>query len=241
MTTLHCFGDSWPDEIGEAEEIYEVNPELIELVDGKPPRSIPKMISDLLGVEYQNHSQSSTSQPEMIQQLVRAPVKAGDHAVFFITSPSRRFYFDEHGNTVNEFCDVNRNALNDYQDSWLSALTCYTLYNYCKSKSVTPWFLSTFNVSYYQTMDMHPLWDEIPKDRWIVDKHKCIVQEEFDNEFFSSTNDNEFEYRNSDWSDWLRTENENVKKYIRPCEDHPNLVGRMAIAKRIAETLRDKI
>ena len=238
--TLHFFGDSWPDEGGEIDEIYKRTKDKKLLIDDDIPKSYPRMVSELLSMPYTNYAVSSTSQPDMIRQLMsNHKLHKGDHAIFSLTSPSRRFYYDDNNNHINEFCDSNVHTMNDSHDSYLSALTCYSLYNYCIQHEVTPWFINTFNVSYYTTGNMqHALWDEIPAINWIIPRDKCAVQILFDTDYFSTNSDEEFEYRNSDWTDWLNTNNNNVKKYIRPCISHPNLKGRMLIALEIFKRLR---
>jgi lysophospholipase L1-like esterase len=49
------------------------------------------------------------------------------------------------------------------------------------------------------------------------------------------------QYNDSDFYDWLQSNNAQVEKYIRPCQDHPNLAGREQIAQAIAKTIKKEI
>jgi hypothetical protein len=220
---LYFFGDSWPAEGGELERIYE-----------KKFKSYPAMISDILDIPYINHAQSGTSQMDMILKLISSKASTGDHAIFSMTASSRRFYFDDNGTTKNTSVDQSPEQVNDYQDSWLSALSCYTILNYCAAKQIHAWFINTFNVS-YKSKWAHPLWNMIPDNPWILPKDTCVVQMLFDPKQFSHG------YDDSDFYDWLQSNNAQVQQYIRPCLDHPNLTGRQRIAQVIAEKIKKEL
>ena len=79
MTTLHFYGDSWPAEHGELEEITLLDYDSYATITGR-----------LLAWPVQNHAIMGTSQEHMIVQFLHSAVRAGDHAVFNLTAPSRR-------------------------------------------------------------------------------------------------------------------------------------------------------
>jgi hypothetical protein len=222
MTTLYFFGDSWPAE-GPLEGKLEVIP------------SYPTIVGDILELNVVNCSVSSSSQLDMIQQLLNSNIQPGDIAVFSLTAQSRQFYYDNFGKPVNVSNPEKMtllDAVNDYNGVWQSAQTCFILYNICQQWNVTPCFLNTFNISYHKDYH-HKLWELIPDNCWIMPKNKCVV-EEFDVEFF-----NQFkEYRNSDFTSWLDTNNKQVQHYIRPYKNHPYINGRQKIAVIIANYLR---
>ncbi len=223
MKTVHFYGDSWT---------LEYDPE--KLI--KDCVGYPSTIGKLLDVPVINHGVGGNSQMSMVDQFIRSNINPGDHAVFSLTSPSRRFYFNDNGQGINTTVDKNKESINDYQDSWVSALTCYSLINLCHLKQCQPWFVNLFNVSYQQEW-AHPLWNLIPQEVWLLPPNRCLVQDVFDPEWFS-----QFEiFRNSDFYDWLNTNNQAVNNYIRPCSHHPNLRGKNAIAEFLANKLKDKI
>jgi hypothetical protein len=76
------------------------------------------------------------------------------------------------------------------------------------------------------------LWDSIPDSVWILPRTTCVANQ-FDVEWFSKYAG----YRNSDWHEWLETNNHAVKKYIHPCKNHPNVIGREFIANLIIKKL----
>lgn len=232
MTTLYFFGDSWSAEHCEIERLVNSK----QLVLDQTPQSYPVMVGKIIGLPVKNLSKSGSSQASLIDQLLKSDIAAGDHAVFSLTAPSRRMYFDGHGQPIDIFATDFKEALNDYDDSWQSALTCYTLYKLCQEKSIGCWFLSTFNISYNPDA-CHCFWDYIPDSVWLIPKEKCAVQTELDPEYFSQY---QF-YKNSDFFTWLETNNDRVHQCIRPCEQHPNLYGRELIATKVANELKKRI
>ena len=226
---IYFFGDSWPSEICEVERLYEQGVYVLST----PPRSIPVLVGEMLDTVVINKSVSGSSQMDMFHQLINTDLVPGSDAVFLLTAPSRRFFFADDGTSVNTFVDNNRDAINEYQDSWLCSQVCYMIYNYCKSKNVNAWFVNSFNVPWSLEFD-NALWNEIPESCWLLPKTKCIVSELFDPLHFSQYE----EFRNSDFYDWLQTENRNVSEFIRPCGEHPNMAGREKIAKFIGDKLQ---
>ena len=221
MTTLYFFGDSWPE--GSSE-------------DGKNPviESYPTLVGQYLNLPIRNCSVGGTSQSDMIQQLLNCDIKAGDQAIFSLTSGARKFYYDKNGNPINASSEIAMKHLdlsNDFNDTWLAAQTCYILYYYCRERLITPWFINTFNIAYHKNYH-HKLWESIPDTPWIIPKDHCVI-EQFDPEFFGQWED----FRNSDFNDWLDTNNQQVQYYIRPFYNHPHTNGRKKIAEIIAEKL----
>jgi len=232
--TLYFFGDSWSSEKGELESWHLKN----GVTPDEPLRSYPAMVSETLEIPYKNFSIPGSSNLNMIDQLVNSGATKGDHAVFSLTAGSRRFYYDDHGTVVHLGIDQTKGAVSVYQDSWLSALSCFTLYSYCVKKEIQPWFISTFDILYHNRIaDHHPLWNSIPDSVWIISKDSCSVQKDFDPDWYNVANKN----LTADFYNWINSDRESVKKYIRPCNDHPNLEGRKKIAQTITLKLKNKI
>jgi len=226
--TLHFFGDSWTAEQCELERFVQQGKFL------HPTKSVPALVSEELKLSYINYSRSGSSQSEMIYYLSKAHMKPGDHAVFCLTAPSRRFYLDHDNHCNSSYVDSIKDAINDFHDSWISACTCYMFNSLCINANVKPWFFSTFNVSW--SKDTHNnIWDQIPSNNWIIPKNQCVIATNFDPEWFGRFT----EFKNTDFFDWLKTRNEQVKKYIYPCEQHPNMEGRKTIASIICNSLRE--
>lgn len=218
---IHFFGDSWPAENGEYNDI------MMKKFD-----SYPVMVGKLTNCDVKNHALSGSSQEHMILQFLKSDICPGDTAVFSLTAPSRRFLLDDQNNEKHLSVDGNKEGVNDYNDHWISFRTILLLYQMCQSQNITPWFINTFNVCYVEAYD-NGFWSMIPEECWILPKDKCIINMLFDQNFFQRYN----EYRNSDFYEWLSTDNEQVKKFIRPCQDHPNLEGRKIIAEKIAAVI----
>lgn len=226
---LHFFGDSWPAAGG---EIYNY----LLKTQGIKTDSYPTMVGKILDMPVKNYAVSGSSQQHMIIQILSSNLLPGDHAIFSMTCPAREMYYNDQNQLVRTMISPNKDGINDYQDSWRSANVCFMLYHYCKSRQVHPWFINMFTVSSYEKTK-HPLWDEIPEFNWLIPKHECIVQTDFDPAFFNRHAD----HRNSDYWDWLNDNNAQVQKYIRPCESHPNLEGKELIAKKIAKEIKKRM
>ena len=231
---LYFFGDSWTAEVGELETWHRLN----RIAPVEPLSSFPNMVSDSLNIPYKNFARPGSSQMSMIPCLINSGVANGDHAIFCLTTNARRFFYKDFDSIVDLRMEENKEALNEYQDSWMTALTCFTLYNYCQNKGINSWFVNVFEVSYHNRVSQHhPLWKEIPDSVWLLPKNTCLVHTEFDAEYYTLGNTN----LSANLYDWLNTNNANVQEYIRPCGDHPNLAGRKKIAQRIVSELQNKI
>jgi hypothetical protein len=140
----------------------------------------------------------------------------------------------DHKNTIShKFVDLIKEAVNDYSDGWHAARNLALLYLLCEQKQIKPWFLNLFNVCYMDEYK-NSLSDFVPPEHWIIPKDQCLVQTVFDPDWFGQYQ----HYRNSDFYDWLQTNNECVQKYIRPCKEHPNFEGRKIIADVITASIR---
>jgi hypothetical protein len=224
MTVLHIFGDSWADENSELEELYSRGK-----IDSLP-QSFARLTAELCGLQYRCHARGGASQADMFLQLQNSKIQSQDVAVFLLTSPSRRTYFDDQGKQFTMAVDLQKQYVNDHQDSWLAALHCFAMQQFCVANNVTPLFVSTFNVNY---VELCPLWEHIPKHNWILPPSTCMVRELFDLEWFGQYNT----YHNNDFYDWLHSQSPGVQKYIRPCKDHPNMAAREVMASVVASAI----
>ena len=224
---MYFFGDSWSAESGEYNSIMKQDFD-----------SYPTMIGKLLGQSICNCSLPGSSQEHMIVQFLSSKIKAGDHAVFSLTTPSRRMYYNDNNEICHLFVDSNKDGINDYNDQWRSSNALTVLYHLCMSKNIKPWFICTFNVTCVEDYG-NQLWSTIPDDCWLLPKNQCVIEKIFDPEYFNKYD----EFKNSDFQEWLDTENSKVQTYIRPCVNHPNLEGRKIIAQTIANiiTLRSNL
>jgi hypothetical protein len=237
MNTLYFFGDSWPAENIEIDSIMNCK--------GMTFDSYPTIVGQRLGVPIKNCAVAGSSQEHMIVQLLSSGIKAGDHAVFSLTTPSRRMIYNDANEIEHQFVDPCKSGVNEFNDQWRSANALYVLYQYCRSKEIHPWFVCTFNVTcldvVYRSGQVieynNPLWKEIPDHCWLMPKNQCLVEKIFDPEFFNQRS----AYLNCNFQEWLDTENAQVQRYIRPCQYHPNGVGRTAIAEWIAAEITQRI
>jgi hypothetical protein len=226
MTTIYFYGDSWPN--GHELDYTNLFPTL--------QHPYPVLVGEMLGVESVNCAVSGTTQLEMLPHMLESKIQPGDIAVFSLTSPSRRFFYEPHYDDPTKPLiewDFTLTTVNDFNDVWMAGLSVYVLYMWCKDHQVTPYFFNSFTTS-YNTEFHHNIWNEIPDDVWLLPKDTCVARELFDPAWYKQWDT----LRNGDYADWLDTNNEQVQRYIRPCKDHPNPEGHRIIAEMIVKGIR---
>lgn len=185
-----------------------------------------------------NLGTSGGSNDFFVDQLV-ANLTNIDVAVFCLTDANRRLYYDQdlclNGMRVNEkqFGDnggigdmlseeisrLSNDTFDDYQCSRICAL----LYLLCIANNIKPYFVNVF----CSQLGKSQLWNIIPEDCWIIPKNQCILNYccNDTNSFVENPSHFPFSFR-----DWLDSNNEDVKKYIRPCDYHFNKSGHKVVA-----------
>jgi len=191
----------------------------------------PSIVGNMLNEPIDNHGITASSQDRMLYEFNNANIIQGDDAVFALTAPSRKSCLSDNNEIIDIQWDESDKYLNEYNNDWRSAQTCLLLYFLCNKLGINAWFFNVFT-----TIDIklkNDLWNIIPDDRWLIPKHENIISRIFDKHI-------------SQWShegnlfDWIMTENDAVKKYIRPCKAHPNLEGHQKIAEYIASELKNR-
>ena len=229
MAILYFFGDSWTSEKCEVEELFQQG----RYTPYQTIQSIPAIVSTITGVRYRNLSVSGSSQEHMLYRLFESDISPGDHAIFALSAPSRRFYLDDDSNPKSVQHDFV-SAINDHTDSWKSANVVNMFYQECIYRKVIPWFYNLFNRSRFDSNKiLENRWNQVPRDRWLINPSSCAVAEWLDPGWFSRYE----KYMNSDFYDWLKSGSTVVNDLISPCQEHPNMEGRWLIAKKIAEKI----
>jgi hypothetical protein len=219
MTMLHVFGDSWAAEVNEPEFLYQSGKTNVK------PQTLASLIAQQCDLEYRCHAVNGSSQAGMFRQLEQSNISANDVGVFFLTSPSRRTYFTDQGESRTLPVDLQPQYVNDYH--------CFAMQEFCIKNHAHPLFVSTFNVNY---VELNSLWNHVDRQYWMLPPDTCVVRELFDPIWFQQYD----VYRNSDFFDWLKSDVDGVQKFIRPCQGHPNMQGRLAMAT-LAATFIKKI
>ena len=226
--SLYFFGDSWTAEQGELELWHKTK----NITPTETLQSYPAIVANCLGLPYKNFGLRGSSQFDMVHQFLNSDIQPGDHAVFALTASARRFFYSENKKNNSIGIDTNKAAVNSYQDSWLSGLTCFTLCQLAREKQVSVWFFAAFD-RIWEEFDYHPIWDSVPDSVWLIPKNQSALAE-FDPEFFSIPT-------RSELYTWLRSGRDSVEQYIRPCDDHPNMNGRKKIANIVALALESRL
>lgn len=211
------YGDSWP---AGAE---------LRRISQFPYPNFPNLVAKKTGIETVNQSVEGSSQSRILYQFLDSHVEPNDIAVFSLTAKTRRTYLTR-DNEINEVQYItDETIVNDYENHMNSAITVSLLYYMCRQRSVEPYFLNLFDCNWLT----NAMFDEVPTSCWIIPPTESVVSMLFDYDFFHCYN----HHHEGSLREWLDTENENVKKYIRPCRSHPNAFGHEVIADYIIKKL----
>lgn len=211
------YGDSWP---AGAE---------LDQISKFPYPHFPNLIEKKTGIKTLNRSIPGSGQARILHQLLNSDIQPNDIAVFSLTVKTRRTYLTK-DNKFNEMqFNGDETIVNHYEDHMNSATTVALLYYMCRQRSVTPYFLNLFDSNWLP----NTMFNEVPDLCWIIPPSESVVSMLFDYDFFHRYD----HHHEGDFQDWLDTKNEKVKKYIRPCIAHPNLLGHEIIADYIIKKL----
>ena len=188
----------------------------------------PAIIGKSLNESIVNHGITASSQDRMLYEFNNTDIKSGDDAIFALTSPFRKSCLTDENEIVDIQWDENDNYLNEYNSNWRSSQTCLLLYLICRQLGINAWFVNAFTA--VDTRMQCNLWDMIPDRCWLIPKDENMVSWLFDEDVTQWAHEGNL-------FDWLNTENDAVKKYIRPCKAHPNLLGHQKIAECIAKEI----
>ena len=205
MKKLVTFGDSWPAGA--------------ELLAGENPYGV--ILSNLLSLNFENHSKSATSNEQMILQLERYIESPGYSnqtvAVFFITSTARTCLIDFDGvdKEIYPWADQSRGSHahawykffhTPLQDQFRTRLAILALQRIC----------NLYNIDDYYFVG----WDKIDLDFPGIDKTK--IYDKTCAELFGAPCEHEFT---------LAGDNQ----YVHPNNCHPNQKGHVLIAETLAK------
>ena len=217
--TIWFYGDSWPGGC-------ELEPE-----PGQTTQDLafPARVGTLLQTDVVNKSVWGSSQEFMLEALLDSDLQPGDLAIFCCTVRTRRTY----RTADNRFKDVqwqtDENLVNDYEDERVSAQALALAYHMTLSRQATPYFFNQFDtVNHVDKMYL-----EIPDQHWLIPMRHSVLSALFDPEYFAQWDN----HKRHNFYTWMDTESSTVKKYIRPCNGHPNLHGHQTIAEFIANEL----
>ena len=216
------FGDSWP-------AGCELNCTPFGTKDDTI-NAFPGIVGRSLDISVQNKGVSGTSLESMIEEFLDADIGSDDIVIFCCTAKTRRLYRSETGklNVIQfQFDPIH---VNPYEDERIASHCCALLYHLTKSRNAIPYFLNSFDC----VKHIDKMYFEIPEHSWLIPKTESILSYLFDPEFFHQWD----HHHNGNFQDWLQTESELVKKYIRPNNAHPNQVGHNTIANFIIDQLK---
>ncbi len=181
----------------------------------------------LLGA--QNFGIPGTGIPGLLRHFNQAE-KNFDLAIFCITDPSRIMFYKTYDDYTD---DIQGTALassehktlqkigNNYNDDVIVSQICYILLKWCQDLDIQCYFVNLFTGQLGESF----LYKLIPDNYWLINKHSCLLKEVFDTQNYFA----DYLGKRELWI-WLKNDNADVKKFIRPCENHPNKTGHKAIA-----------
>lgn len=219
--TLWFFGDSWPDGC-----------ELAPNGRSDPTLAFPALVGQELGLPVRNLARTGSSQPYMLEILPDQALEAGDVAIFCCTAKTRRMYRDHNNQLIERQFQPDDVLVNDHEDARVSAQTCLLLYFLCRHMGVWPFFMNLFDTALHP----HRLESLIPSDHWLIPPNESVLSQLFDPVFFHRYRN----HHNGNFHEWLAGDSEPVRRYIRPCQAHPNQEGHARIAAHVVHQLLER-
>jgi hypothetical protein len=190
----------------------------------------PSIINKKTGIATVNKGIEGSSQTRLIYQLSDSDTLPGDIAVFALTAKTRRMYMTDKNAIKEVQFSFNDLIVNHHEDHCVSSRTLSLLYYMCKRREIKCYFFNLFDT--YWLSDK--LFNEVPEECWLMPPSESVLSWLFDTTFFHRFK----EHHNGDFREWLDRNCDLVKKYIRPCEAHPNLHGQETIADFLIEKLK---
>jgi hypothetical protein len=215
---IWCFGDSWPAGI-----------ELEELQSTLPLPNFPTVIKEKTGLNVINRGICGASQSRMLYELLDSPTQPNDIAIFALTAKTRRMYRTKDNEIHEQQFNTDEMIVNHHEDHRYSSATISLLYYMCCQRLIKPYFFNLFDTHWLPDQ----MFKEVPESCWLIPPSESILSTLFDPVFFHRYDN----HHNGDFLEWLETENNQVKKYIRPCRAHPNIHGHKVIADYIINKL----
>jgi len=226
--TIWFFGDSWPAGC-ELEPTQGPEQPYID----RPDLAFPAMVSQRLGCKTVTKAVSGSSQQRLVEHFLDSEISSGDLAIFCLTSRNRRTYKNFNADLVEIMFDNHPLRVNAYENDRISSQVCTLLYLLCESKNIMSYFFNLFDTPKYPDR----LGGIIPEDRWFIPRSHSVLSWAFDPVYFSQYAD----HNDGNFREWLATDCPRVKRYIRPCYEHPNFEGHGVIADLIcAELIKRK-
>lgn len=223
--TFWFFGDSWPAGV----ELAGFRDPPGHRGDSEPDLAYPAIIGRHLGIDIDNRAEAGTSIPTMIEQIKGASVRPGDITIFACSAKTRRFYRSSAGEPTEVQYTPDITLSNAFEDDRVCSQALVLLYFLSREQGARPCFFNLFD-TFTQTDDILKY---IPTQSWIIPPNTSAVGQWFDPEYFNKFRD----YHYGDYRDWLESERDAVKSYIRPCLAHANPSGHNVIANRIISWL----
>jgi hypothetical protein len=234
----YWFGDSWV----WGDELQHFVP-----AEQCTQSGFPRIVSDMFGAECVNLAQRGSSidlLPYEFSKIVNDIDPTVDKVFFFLTADHRASKFDQNGELKNILPSAySEHNIHEHIEKWYKYFDnpYQRLYNYdcivnllyfwCANLSIDCYFANIFTVQ-NQTM-----FDQVPKENWLVPKNKCIA------EYILPVVGNESVITQDQpgvtVEQW-RQQEPCVAKYITPCTAHPNLDGHQEIAKQLIKVLNAK-
>jgi hypothetical protein len=199
----------------------------------RPDLAYPHLVSTQRNVPYINLGKGGSSIEFQVMKLTQFcknthNFNTTNYTAFFSLPPQDRgFKITNQGKEIHEK-STDRKWWHMNKELDVTVYNATKLINYlyllCKEYNITPWFFSQVSL-----VELNNEIDIVPEENWLVSKNTCLINESFGlTECISS------------WEDRDNQNNPSFFVYIRPCENHPNILGHRVIAETILKKLPNK-
>lgn len=238
MQKVIWFGASWPE--GWELDKTVSSAEVAALV-------YPSLVAEHFGLECVNLSATGGSNDYISYALDKNKhlISKGDIVIFDIASKYRFLWIEEDGTPVVTKLMLARGKatiykkikelyekffVNEQYIDWKTTTTLNSLYLMALHLGATPFFINNYSKTNFKTI--------IPEKNWLLPQSMCIAEY-----ILGYISDKDLivvkdmpELTTAEWEQAKPF----VEKYIRPLENHPNVVGHRKIADELIKELEKK-
>jgi hypothetical protein len=235
---FYWFGDSWV-----------FGDELEKEVPDPNNYTFAQLVSNHFGATNVNLSSNGSSIDNIPIEFSKIASNINpeiDCVFFFLTAAHRVSMFDDTGNLKNILPSNYKEAhkVHDYSDQWYKYFdtplqrtynydkTINLLYLWCQHIGVKCYFSNIF------TTELSLIIDCTPESAWLLPKNTCIAEyilPVIDTTDYRLITEDHPDLTNDQWN----AQEPYVKKYIRPCFQHPNVAGHQEIATQLIKLLHE--
>lgn len=196
----------------------------------RPDLAFPYLTTKKLGLNfllYGNNAESISGMNLRLIDFIKNH-KRDSHSYAAIFALPTRFsrcdYIDDNGNWVHgPDKRILRHQLRFGRNE--ATLTVNSLYTTCVANEIIPYFLCTWS-----KLDIDPNFKLVPEDAWLIEPDTTLVEKAWG-----------FTDPPETWRTFFKSNQSVYKQYIKPCGNHPNILGQQMLSNSLYEILKNKL